>query len=119
MLTDRSDLMALNPYHGFLQWQVYYTHPASHWKQRTRFLADLAGAATPAEFAARSAGNPFDRIDAFVLRAEKNGTLTFNYREDRFPAGTTAGRVAFARTLFDPATFDVADLGQYVVAVRR
>ena len=117
VLSTRADVLALNTYYGFVQWQFFYSHPAADFAGRIEFLRQLAGS-TPQEFARLTADNPFDRIDAFVLRVEGDDLL-FEYRDDNFPVRTKAGSVTFARSMFDPAGFDVVDLGDYVVAVRR
>ena len=117
VLSTRADVLALNPYYGFVQWQFFYSHPAADFAGRIEFLRQVAGSA-PQEFARLTADNPFDRIDAFVLRAVGDD-LVFEYRDDNFPDRTKAGTVTFARSVFDSAAFDVVDLGNYVVAVRR
>lgn len=118
LLSDRADLLALYPYWGFLQWNAHYAHPAAEFHQRAEFLTGLAEAGGPAEFAARSADNRFDPIDAFVLRAEGE-ELVLRFADDAFPAGTRTAEVRFPRALFTGDAFDTVQLGDYVVAVRR
>jgi hypothetical protein len=118
VLSDRADVLALNPYYGFSQWQVFYAHPAARFHARIAFLRSLAQSEDATQFAEQSAVNPFDRIDAFVLQ-DRDDLLRFYYRDENFPASTQGQAVDFPRSLFDSAAFDVVDLGDYVVAVRR
>jgi hypothetical protein len=118
LLSDRRDIMALYPYYGFLQWGAHYAHPAAEFHSRVSFLEELAGSATPAEFAARSGQNRFDRIDAFVLRQEGD-ELVLRFNEDAFEGGSRDGVVRFPRALFAPAAFELAPLGGHLLAVRR
>jgi hypothetical protein len=118
VLSTRSDVLAVEPYYGFVQWQVYYSHPAGEFPDRIEFLRQLAGSASPEAFARDSADNRFDSIDAFVL-ASIDGELVFNFRDDNFPRGAKAGTVAFDRSLFSSSAFELVDFGDIVVAVRR
>lgn len=118
VLSTRSDLLALTPYYGFVQWQVYYSHPAGQFEERISFLRQLAASRNPQEFAERTMDNPYDRIDAFVLR-ENGDDLVFEFRDDNFPQGAKPGSVTFPRSLFGSAEFDLVDLGEYVVATLR
>ena len=65
-----------------------------------------------------SATNPFDQIDAFVL-VDGDETFDLEYREENFPDGSRPAAISFPRQLFDPAAFEITDLGPYVVVVRR
>ena len=119
LLSDRRDIMSLYPYHGFLQWGAHYAHPAAEFHSRVDFLRELAGTASPAEFAARTADNRFDRIDAFLLQV--NGDeLVFRFNDDAFD-GTNPrnGEIRFSRTLLSPAAFELVPLGNHLLAVRR
>jgi hypothetical protein len=118
LLSDRVDIMALNPYYGFLQWNAHYAHPAAEFGERVQFLRDLAAAASPDEFASRSRDNRFDPIDGFVLRDEGD-ELMLLFADDGFPAGTRAVEIRFPRTLFAPGAFELVPMGDHVLAVRR
>jgi hypothetical protein len=118
VLSTRPDLLAVSPYYGFVQWQVYYSHPAAEFEDRIAFLRQLAASATSQDLARRAADNAFDKIDAFVLQAH-GPNLSFDFRDDNFPSGTKGGTVTFARSLFDSPAFDVVDLGSFVVVVRH
>jgi hypothetical protein len=118
IVSTRADVLALNPYYGFVQWQVYYAHPASQFRARIAFLRAQAAADSPEEFARLTAGNPFEPIDAFVLE-DAGDTVEFRFRDDNFPYGAKLGLIAFPRSLFAPEAFDLVDLGDVVVAVRR
>lgn len=117
LLSTRDDLMDLTTAYGFVPTRFYYSHPAGKFTMRMDFLRSAA-TLSAREFARATAQNPFDRIDAFVLRAA-GPDLVFDYYDDNFPHGSRAATAVFARTLFDPADFVITDLGQYVVAVRR
>lgn len=118
LLSDRTDILVLYPYHGFLQWNAHYAHPAAEFHERVRFLVELAGAGGPEEFARRSASGRFDRIDAFVLRADGD-ELVVRFADDAFPGGTRTGEVRFRRALFAPDAFDLVPMGDHLLAVRR
>ena len=118
VLSTRPDVMALNPYYGFSQWQFYYAHPAASFPARIEFLREMADAPTPERFAELAADNRYDAIDAFVL-FDADDQLVFHYRDENFPDGSKPGVVAFPRSLFASAAFSVVDLGDYVVAIRR
>jgi galactan 5-O-arabinofuranosyltransferase len=118
VLSDRADVLAVNPYYGFSQWQVFYAHPAAMFHARIDFLRTLASSESADAFAELSVANPYDAIDAFVL-ADEGEMLAFHYRDENFPTSTKGGLVEFRRALFDPAAFELVDLGDYVVAVRR
>jgi hypothetical protein len=116
VLSDRVDIMALNPYYGFLQWNAHYAHPAAEFHERVRFLEELAQASGPAEFADRSANNRFDRIDVFVLR-DAGDELVVQFADDAFPDGNRAASIRFPRSLF--AEFDLVPVGTHILAFRR
>ncbi len=118
VLTDRADLMATNPYYGFVQWNANYSHPTAQYHARLDFLDDLAGSRTPAEFAERTGNNPYDRIDVLVLRYDRN-SLTFRTYDDAFPFGTKARVIRFPVDLVQPRYFQLSTVDGYVVAVRR
>lgn len=118
ILSDRPDVLATTPYFGFSQWQVYYAHPAAGFHARIEYLRELAAMSSAREFAEASDANEFDSIDGFVL-ADAEQMLEFHYRDDNFPDRTIAGTVSFPRFLFESAAFEVIDLGEYVVAMRR
>jgi galactan 5-O-arabinofuranosyltransferase len=118
VLTERYDLLALNPYYGFVQWHAYYSHPAGEFHARIAFLKQLATAGSAVDFADRSADNRFDRIDAFVLKDEGQ-QLTFNYRDDNFPNGSRPGAVRFPVGLISAEYFDIVRVDGWLVAVRR
>jgi hypothetical protein len=116
VLSDRADILSLYPFYGFLQWNAHYAHPASEFHARVEFLTGLATLTDPAEFAARSGDNRFDRIDAFVLRDEGD-QLVVRFADDAFPGGTRTAEVRFPRALF--AGFQLTPLGDHLLAVRR
>jgi hypothetical protein len=118
LLSNRVDVMALYPFHGFLQWNAHFAHPAAEFHARVRFLKELAASDSPAEFADRSADNRFDRIDGFLLR-DRGDVLVLRYAEDAFPEGTEKARIEFPRTLFTPDRFHLVPLGDHLLAVRR
>lgn len=118
VLSTRADVLALNTYHGFNQWQVYYAHPASQFRKRVAFLHELAVLDDPARFAELSAVNSYDEINAFVLR-DGGEYLVLQYQEENFPNGYKLESIEFPRRLFDERMFEVTDLGPYVVVVRR
>lgn len=118
LLSDRRDILSLYPYYGFLQWGAHYAHPAAEFHERVRFLRGLAGSASPAEFAARTGENRFDRIDGFLLRQEGD-QLVFRYSEDAFDGGSRNGVIRFPRTLLSPEQFELVPLGDHLLAMRR
>jgi hypothetical protein len=115
VLSDRVDIMVFYPYYGFLQWNAHYAHPAAEFHTRVRFLEELADASSPAEFAARSADNQFDRIDVFLLRDEGE-ELVLRFADDNFPNGIRSASIRFPRFLF--ADFTLVPLREHVLAVR-
>jgi hypothetical protein len=118
VLSDRTDLFAFYPYYGFVQWNFAYSHPTAEFGRRIEFLRSLSTVAAPAEFAKRTADNPYDRIDAFVLRVEDTA-YTFHFNDLNYPYGAMDKTIAFAKSTLDPVAFDIVRLGDYVVAVRR
>lgn len=118
LLSDRVDLLVRYPNYGFLQWNAHYAHPASEFPERVRFLRDLAAVRDPDVFAARSAGNRFDRIDGFVL-SDGGDTLGFSFTDDNFPAGTRRVTIRFPRELFSADHFHLVPAGDHVLAIRR
>ncbi|MFI5491504.1 arabinofuranosyltransferase [Actinoplanes sp. NPDC051859] len=119
VLTARPDLMSIYPYYGFVQYNVNYSHPVSQFHPRLDFLRELAASATPAEFAARSGDNPFDKIDAIALGFKDNDNLVYTYAEDAFPYGTKTTDILIPRKLIQPQYFDIQQVGPDLVAVRR
>jgi galactan 5-O-arabinofuranosyltransferase len=118
VLTDRSDLLALYPYYGFVQWNANYSHPTARYRGRLDFLEELARSRTPAEFASRIDDNPYDRIDVLVLRYDQK-SLVFKTRDDAFPFGTRIRDIVFPLDLVQPEYFQIAKVDGYLVAVRR
>jgi hypothetical protein len=118
LLSDRRDILVLYPYYGFIQWGAHYAHPAAEFHSRVSFLEELAAAASPAEFSARSEQNRFDRIDAFLLRVDGD-ELTLQFNDDTFEGGERNRVLRFPRTLFSPDAFELVPLGGHLLAVRR
>jgi galactan 5-O-arabinofuranosyltransferase len=118
VLTDRSDLLALYPYYGFVQWNANYSHPTAQFRGRMAFLDELARSRTPAEFAGRVDDNPYDRIDVLVLQYDQS-SLVFRTRDDAFPFGTKLRQVVFPVALVQPQYFQITKVDGYLVAVRR
>ncbi|MDG4786790.1 arabinofuranosyltransferase [Micromonospora sp. WMMD1102] len=118
VLTGHSDLMALHPYYGFVQWNANYSHPTGQFRNRIEFLTELSRAATPAEFAGRLRDNPYDRIDVLVLHRDAD-RLVFKFRDDAFPFGTTRREISFPSRLVGPEHFEVSTVDDTLVAVLR
>ncbi|GAA3727000.1 galactan 5-O-arabinofuranosyltransferase [Plantactinospora mayteni] len=118
VLSDRANLFAFYPYYGFGQWTANYSHPTARYHDRLDFLDEVARAGSPAEFAVRTADNPYDRIDVLVLRIEKDD-LIFHSSDDAFPFGTKSRTVRIPARLIGPEHFDSTTIDGYLVAVRR
>ncbi|MEU3452996.1 arabinofuranosyltransferase [Micromonospora sp. NPDC006766] len=118
VLSDRTHLFAFQPYYGFVQWNANYSHPAAQYHRRLEFLEEAARAASPADFAAQTGDNPYDRIDAIVLRADGDN-LVYRTYDDDFPFGSKARTITIPGRLVTLEYFDVTRIDGYVVAVRR
>ncbi|MDG4766880.1 arabinofuranosyltransferase [Solwaraspora sp. WMMD406] len=116
--SDRPDLYAFYPYYGFVQWNANYSHPTARYHDRLDFLEDSAAVATPAKFARRIADNPYDRIDAIVLRVDGDQLRYVTY-DDAFPWGTDRRELLVPTRLIDEEHFVLTRLDDYLVAVRR
>ncbi|GIM88335.1 arabinofuranosyltransferase AftA [Paractinoplanes toevensis] len=119
VLTDRLELMAIKPYYGFVQFNVNYSHPSSQFHPRIAFLRELAAAATPAQFAALTDNNPYDKIDALALGSKDKDDLVFSYSEDAFPFGNEITEITIPKKLIQANYFDIKQVGPDLVAVRR
>lgn len=117
VFSDRIDLYAFYPYYGFVEYDFSYSHPTAEFENRLAFLRALSNA-SPSEFAARTADNPYDHIDAIVLHVDGN-QLEYRFADLHWPSGTAHTRLTFARDVLDPAYFDITQMGDYVVAARR
>jgi galactan 5-O-arabinofuranosyltransferase len=89
VFSDRTDLYAFYAYYGFVESDFSYSHPTAEFENRLAFLRTLANA-SPSEFA-----------------------------DLNWPYGSAQTRLTFARDVLDPAYFDMTQMGEYVVAVRR
>jgi galactan 5-O-arabinofuranosyltransferase len=118
VFSDRIDLFAYYPYYGFTQWNVNYSHPTSRFTERIAFIEDVAKSRTAAEFADRTAHNPYDRIDAFVLRVG-GGVLVYTFLDDAFPWGVIPRDIHVPINLIQPDQFYITEFGGWLVAVRR
>ncbi|GIG91338.1 arabinofuranosyltransferase [Plantactinospora endophytica] len=118
VLTGHSDLMALNPYYGFVQWNANYSHPTAQFNRRITFLGELARSGSPAEFAGRLRDNPYDRVDVVVLHVVED-RLVFRFHADAFPFGTARREISFPRGLVTPEHFEVTTVNDTLVAVLR
>lgn len=118
VLSARADILKLSPQYGFNQWNAHYAHPAGEFEARLDFLRRLQHVSDPTRFARITATNRFDRIDALVLRETGRG-LRYRCRVDDFPYRSKKVDLYFARSQISPRFWQVTDLGQYVVAVRR
>ncbi|AVT32275.1 hypothetical protein C6361_25620 [Plantactinospora sp. BC1] len=118
VLSDRANLFAFYPYYGFVQWTANYSHPTARYHDRLDFLDEVARAGSPAEFAGRTADNPYDRIDVLVLRVEKDN-LIFHSSDDAFPFGTKSRTVRIPVRLVGAEHFASTTIDGYLVAVRR
>jgi galactan 5-O-arabinofuranosyltransferase len=119
VLSARQDLFAYYPYFEFMENNPNYSHPTAQYQRRLDFLAELSRLTDPAQFAARSAGNPFDRIDAFVLKVEGEDGLVYQAKTDNFPNGNLTRTISLSRSLFDEQYFTLTELDGIVVAVRH
>jgi galactan 5-O-arabinofuranosyltransferase len=119
VFTDRSDLLSLYPYYGFVQWNANYSHPTSRFHDRLDYLTDLTRSTDPADFANRVRDNPYDDIDVLVLRTSGTDKLVFRVRDDDFPYGTKVREFTFPRSLVRPEHFTITTVGEYLVATVR
>jgi hypothetical protein len=118
LFSDRQDVFAFYPYYGFVQWNFAYSHPGADFDARIAYVERMSFAATPQEFSRLAFENPFDPIDAIVLRHD--GTcLTFTYVDDNFPDGYRTRDICVPERLVTPDQFDITTVGDYLVAVRR
>jgi hypothetical protein len=117
LLSDRNDLFAFYPYYGFVQWDFSYSHPTAEFENRLAFLSSLA-TATPAQFAAKTADNPYDHIDAFVLKRDGD-QLTYHYLGLNYPSGSYQASISWPASVLSDQYFETTQLGDYVVAVRK
>jgi hypothetical protein len=81
------DLFAFRPYYGFVAWSAHFSHPAGLFRQRTGFLAELAGTHSPLLFHQALAQNRYDQLDGLLLEPSEGG-WHFGYSEDNFPDRT-------------------------------
>lgn len=114
LLSNRVDVLALYPNHAFVAWDAHYAHPASEFGQRIEFLTQLSRSDDPSAFRALIEHNPYDTIDALVLR-DGGDDLVFTYGADKFPAGTHSTEIRFPKTLF--ADFEQLPVGDHILAV--
>ncbi|MEU4245398.1 arabinofuranosyltransferase [Actinoplanes sp. NPDC026619] len=119
VLTNRYELMAIKPYYGFVEFNANYSHPSSQFHPRIDYVRQLAAATTPAQFAAGFDNNPYDKIDVLVLGLKDKDNLIFVYGDDAFPFGTVNTEITIPRKLVQPKYFDIKQIGNDVVAVRR
>jgi galactan 5-O-arabinofuranosyltransferase len=117
--SDRRDIFAFYPYYTFVSPNALYSHPSARFRDRVRFLQQLAVVSDPTEFTRRTDSNPFDRVDVFILRKQSEGALRLTFSDTAFPYAKKNVVVDFARASFAPPAFAVTDLDGYVVAVRR
>lgn len=118
VLTARHDILSLSPVWTFTQWTSHYAHPAGEYRARLRFLRELERTDDPERFAALSADNRFDAIDAVVLR-QRDGLLELALADNDFPYGSTTRTYEFERGQFGEAYFAVTELPGWFIAVRR
>ncbi len=118
VLSDRTHLFTYQPYYGFVQWNANYSHPTAQYHRRLEFLEEAAGSVSPVEFAAKTGDNPYDRIDAIVLRVDGDD-LVYRTYDDDFPFGTKARTVTIPSRLVTSEHFELTEIDGYLVAVRR
>jgi galactan 5-O-arabinofuranosyltransferase len=97
-LTNIYDFNRFVPVFYFINENAHYAHPASHFRERIKFLSVISRSANPAFIAWMLAYNSFDRVDFAWLQG---GSLVVF--DDNFPHRETHRRVDIG---FPPALFD-------------
>jgi galactan 5-O-arabinofuranosyltransferase len=127
--TDPEDLVVLStdyallshhPYRGFQQISPHYANPLADYDDRAAYIRRMAGATSAADLTGLLDDCPWWPPTVFVLRQEADG-LHLRLGRDAFPASPNVEftDVVFAPAVFRSAGFSTADVGPYLVAVRR
>ncbi|MDL5154669.1 arabinofuranosyltransferase [Actinomycetospora termitidis] len=128
--TPSSDLVTLGgptqfyvaePFHGFQQSTPHYANPLAQYEARNDAIRSWATAREASDLVRQLDAAPWPTPRVFVLLRQPDGSGTTRIVEDAFPASPNVAfeTVTFPGRLFDSPSFQVREVGPYLVAVRR
>lgn len=119
LLTSLTQLLVFQPYHGFQISDRAYANPLARYDQRRMLISSWARSRDGADLVRALDHSPFAPPTVFVLTRGDGDELGLQLSKDSFPADKTWYAVSFPGRLFDGRYFARADVGPYVVLVRR
>jgi hypothetical protein len=111
------ELLATEPFYGFLPLRAHYGNPAAHVPERVALLQAAAACPRAACTTRVLTRSRFGPIDAAVLRRVRDGYLLFT-QEDGFPKPRNIP-IVFRRNSFSAPAWAYRDFGSDRVFVRR
>lgn len=119
LLTSIAQLLVFQPYHGFQISDRAYANPLARYDERAALIASWARSRDGVDLIRALDHSPFPPPTVFVLTRGDDDKLGLELSKDSFPADKTWYAVSFPARLFDGRYFARADVGPYVVLVRR
>ena len=122
LLTSDPTLYAYRPYFSFQAPAQAYATPAGRYEERLDEIRSWADTETPGELTAALEGSEFRSPDVLVLTREGSRRWVFPAIVNQMPRVQNNAReeiVFRPRQFDDPARFDVREVGERMVIVRR
>ncbi|WP_216870427.1 arabinofuranosyltransferase [Modestobacter excelsi] len=120
VLTTNYSLLSFQPYRSFQEITPHYANPLADYPDRTAYLEDLAASSSTGELLTGLDAATWTPPTVFVLGVQPDG-LHLRLCRDVFPADPNVQffDVVFGADLFASPAFTTAEVGPYLIAVRR
>ena len=121
VMTADYGFLAYYPYYGFQGLTSHYANPLAQFDARSAAIEGWATITSPDQFATALDELPWQPPTVFLMRHGANDTYTLRLASDVYPNQPNVRRyqVALDAALFDDSTWDVSDVGPFVLAIRR
>lgn len=121
VMTADYSFLSYYPYYGFQGLTSHYANPLAQFRERSAAIESWATLTSPDAFAEALDKLPWQPPTVFLMRHGGTGTYTLRLAEDVYPNQPNVRRyqVPLQAGLFDDKHWQVADIGPFVLAIRK
>jgi galactan 5-O-arabinofuranosyltransferase len=121
VLTADYSFLSYYPYYGFQGLTSHYANPLAQFKERAGTIEDWGTLSTADQFVKALDGLPWKAPTVFLMRRGAGDTYTLRLASDVYPNQPNVRRyhVELNSALFHDARFALADVGPFVLAIRK
>ncbi|MCV7374870.1 galactan 5-O-arabinofuranosyltransferase [Mycolicibacterium arabiense] len=121
VMTADFGFLAYYPYYGFQGLTSHYANPLAQFEERSAVIEGWATLTDADDLIASLDGLPWQPPTVFLMRHGANDTYTLRLASDVYPNQPNVRRyqVALDAALFDDPRWNTADVGPFVLAIRK